>query len=101
MILASDVLDRCGRLLVPKGIELKEKHLAALPAWGIQRIDIQGEAEGPAGPEPWALEAAERETAALFAHTNAKHPAMTALREACHRRLAERIQQKGFHGAGR
>lgn len=101
MILSADVLDKRGRLLVPKGVELKDKHLDAFPAWGIDQIDVQGEAEKEDDLEPWALEAAEREIARVFAHTNPGHPALAALRDACHRRLARHMQDRGSSGVER
>lgn len=99
MVLGADVLDKRGRLLVPRGIELKEKHLNAFPAWGIDRIEIEGEGDASSALEPWACEAAEREVASLFERANTSHPAMAALRDACARRLAVRIQARGLTGS--
>ncbi|MFZ5807077.1 MAG: hypothetical protein ACOY3I_07720 [Verrucomicrobiota bacterium] len=40
MVLASDVQNLNGQLLMPKGMALAEKHLWLLKTWGIQHIDI-------------------------------------------------------------
>lgn len=46
MILASEVTDRRGRLLIPSGRELGPKHVQALKMWGISRIEIEGDDPG-------------------------------------------------------
>lgn len=40
MVLASDVLNLNGQLLMPKGTKLVEKHLWLFKTWGINHIDI-------------------------------------------------------------
>lgn len=56
MVLVSDVTDRRGRLLIPSGRELDEKHLQALRMWGISTVEIEG--DEPSGEEEGALDPA-------------------------------------------
>ena len=44
MVLAADVQDRQGRVLLREGMELNDKHIRMLKTWGINLIDIVGEA---------------------------------------------------------
>jgi hypothetical protein len=93
MTLAADVLDKRGRILIPSGAELKEKHLSALPAWGVTRVEIEGdEVTAEADLEPELLEAAADELVPLFSLTNRTHPAMEALWTVCVRRTATAMQ---------
>ncbi len=45
MILAEDVHDQQGRLLLPSGSELTERHLRAFQMWGILTVKIRGAGE--------------------------------------------------------
>jgi hypothetical protein len=85
MVLASDVLDRSGRMLLGSGAELTQKHLVIFRTWGVLEADIEGHGSDdsvdsiPADVDPLELAAAEREVALLFKHTNRKHPAIIEL----------------------
>ena len=95
MILVADVLDRRGRLLIPAGKELSEKHLGALPAWGVTHIEVEGDDLGGADVceiEPWAREAAEAEISRLFSKVNRDHPLAAALADVCTGRKAAQLQ---------
>jgi hypothetical protein len=50
MVLAEDVHDQQGRLLLPSGSELTERHLRAFQMWGIISVKIRG--NGEEAPEP-------------------------------------------------
>ncbi len=93
MILAADILDMRGRVLIPAGAELKDKHVRALPAWGVSRVDIKGD-DVTAAPavEPWAIAAAAAELEPIFSLSNRTHPAIAALLTLCTQRAAARIQ---------
>lgn len=93
MLLAADLLDLRGRVLIPAGAELKEKHVRALPAWGVTRVDVQG-AEADAAPavDEAALAAAASQLEQLFSLANVAHPAIVGLRASCTTRAAVRIQ---------
>src|SRR6185369_10254927 len=43
MVLASDVLDRSGRMLLGAGAELTHKHLVIFRTWGVLEADIAGQ----------------------------------------------------------
>ncbi|GAM09782.1 hypothetical protein OR1_02063 [Geobacter sp. OR-1] len=89
MILKSNVCDRSGRLLLPEGVELTEKHLQILRTWGILEAEIVGgsetEAAGHGDEEisPEALAEAEANVKPLFIHNNLEHPAIKELLRLC------------------
>ncbi len=102
MVLAADVLDKRGRLLVPAGKELSEKHIGALPAWGVAHIEVEGDDLAGADAievEPWALEAATAEVDRLFSKTNRAHPMIAALTDVCVERKAAHLQAARDEGA--
>jgi hypothetical protein len=51
MTLAEDVHDQLGRLLLPGGTALTERHLRAFQMWGILTVKVRGAGEAEA-PEP-------------------------------------------------
>lgn len=50
MILAEDVHDQQGRLLLPSGSALTDRHLRAFQMWGIPTVKVRGTGVEP--PEP-------------------------------------------------
>ena len=42
MVIAEDVRDRSGRLLIGKGAELSDKTLRVLKTWGIIEVEVEG-----------------------------------------------------------
>ena len=101
MVLSADVVDKRGRLLIPAGKELTERHVGALSQWGVDRIEVEG--DGPEGAdggevEPWAIDQAAAEVDLLFSRVNRQHPMMAALADACVQRKAAAIQADA--GAG-
>jgi hypothetical protein len=85
MVLASDVHDRSGRMLLGAGSELTQKHLVIFRTWGVLDADIVGLGSNdaadtiPADVDPLDLAAAEQEIAPLFRNTNRNHPAVLEL----------------------
>lgn len=85
MVLASDVHDRSGRMLLGSGAELTQKHLVIFRTWGVLEADIAGHGSDeaadqiPADVDPLELTAAEQVLAPLFQHTNRSHPAINEL----------------------
>jgi hypothetical protein len=85
MLLAADVHDRNGRLLLGAGTELTDKHIYVFRTWGVVEADIEGVDEDEAGqpfagtvdPDQWAV--AESEIQPLFRHVDPGHPAMVQL----------------------
>ncbi len=94
MVLAADLMDKRGRVLIPAGKELVEKYVNALPAWGVTQLEVEGDEALDTGVEvePWALEAAEKQIDELFSKTNRAHPAIEQLVLAVVRRKAHLIQ---------
>jgi len=94
MVLASDVLDRHGRMLLGAGAELNQKHLTIFRTWGVAEVDIAGidyvdnESPLPAEIDPAALAGAEQALMPHFRHCGTEHPALRELlRLAAIRRL--------------
>jgi len=84
MLLAADVHDRNGRLLLGAGTELNDKHLYIFRTWGVLEADIAGIEEGstprPAESiDPELLAAAEAEIKPMFRYTDPGHPAIIEL----------------------
>jgi hypothetical protein len=100
MVLSAPVTDRRGRLLMPAGRPLEEKHLDALPMWGITQIEVEG--DGPDMGEdptqelaPWAVDRAGAEVSHLFLHDDGTHPVMQELRTFRTLARAMEIQMEG------
>ena len=95
MVLASHARDPNGRLLIPAGEEITDKHILTLKAWGIAEVDIEGnEDEVSQGlssvkkAEPVPTQVIE-EVDELFRYTNKQHPAIKELIELCKLRKME------------
>jgi hypothetical protein len=95
MVAAADVKDAKGRLVLPKGATLTERHIAAFKTWGVTTVMIVGvdapatpvaSTNGKAPPQPVAKggldpEAAAAELSNLFRHANRDHPAVAELEQ--------------------
>lgn len=85
MVLAHDVIDRSGRMLLGAGTELIQKHLIIFRTWGVPEADIVGHGNDAAAEpisadiDSLSLVAAEQELVPLFRHTNRLHPAILEL----------------------
>ncbi len=84
MVLASDVRDRSGRMLLGAGAELTQKHLVIFRTWGVLEADVVGQgsqtaAQLPEDVDPLQLAAAEEALEPLFRHANRSHPAIIEL----------------------
>jgi hypothetical protein len=98
-VLAADVHDSNGRLLIPAGKELADKHLNALRMWGVSHCEIEG--DGPdedetAEIDPAVLEEARGVVEALFVHNDplGDHPVVALLREAALLRTARELASR-------
>lgn len=83
MVLAAPVIDRRGRLLIPVGATLSERHVKALLVWGVPKIEVEGaepEGEAPAAPSPEALAKAEAAVEQRFAVVGTGHPFLEQLK---------------------
>lgn len=48
MVLATEVRNRSGRLLAPRGMVLSEKHFVVFKTWGIREVEIVAQDEAVA-----------------------------------------------------
>lgn len=89
MILKSDVFDRSGRLLLPSGAELSEKHLQIFRMWGVLEVEIvagtepEGETSVTQEFDPERAAKAEEMLLPLFVHNDLEHPAIKELLRLC------------------
>jgi hypothetical protein len=94
MVLAKDVTNINGQLLVPKGIKISEKHLTLLQAWGITEVEIEGvsredvASQTAAQIDPQILAEAEACMVDIFQHANREHAAVKELFDQCVLRTA-------------
>jgi hypothetical protein len=83
VVLAADVKDRRGNILLRAGAELTEPHLRSLSMWGVRTLDIEAEedARDPlADLDPDVLAEAEAEVAERFRPVEFNdHPFLDAL----------------------
>jgi HD-like signal output (HDOD) protein len=81
MMLADDVRDVKGRLLLARGKPIGPEHIRIFKIWGIPQIEIMGapdslEPSVAAPVDPARLEMVHKEAEALFRHTDREHPAV-------------------------
>ena len=84
MVLAADVQDKSGRLLLGGGVELEAKHLFVFRTWGIVEADIAGmdHADIEVVPDditPEEFENAKKTLLPLYSHADIEHPAISEL----------------------
>jgi putative nucleotidyltransferase with HDIG domain len=80
MVLAEDVHDIKGRLLMVRGKPIGPDHIRIFKIWGIPQVEIAGvhadEEAAPVPLDPACLEAARQEAEQLFVFTERDHPAI-------------------------
>lgn len=92
-ILAADVKNSHGQLLVKKGAEISERHIRALKSWGVVEVQLEGApedeiVENPVETfDPVALEKARVEVLERMRHNSVEHPAIDELVRLCVRRI--------------
>lgn len=97
MVLAADVRDGSGRMLLPGGAEVEEKHLKIFRSWGVGQVDV-ADGETPASEEelpPEVLDAARAHVDALFGAAG-KGEAAGEMRRLGAKRLALRMYNEGY-----
>ncbi|WP_239027673.1 hypothetical protein [Geomonas diazotrophica] len=99
MVLSRNVCDRSGRMLLPAGAELTEKHFSIFRMWGVLEVEVVGEAVAedvetspPLSQEidPELLAEARAEMERLFIYNDPEHPAIKELMRICTERRASR-----------
>ena len=85
MILAQDVEDSQGRVLLRGGMELTERHIRIMKTWGVVDADIkdissqEAEDQSMAQLDPVLLKKAELKADQLFKQSNLNHPVVHEL----------------------
>lgn len=97
MVLSRAVCDRGGRMLLPAGAELTEKHFSIFRMWGVLEVEILGDSvaeDAEATPneelDPALLAEARDLVERLFVHNDREHPAIKELKRICIDRRAAR-----------
>lgn len=104
MVLASDVTDRRGRLLIPAGRDLDDKHLQALRMWGITAVEVDGEdpaAGGESALDPVHLGRAREILSDRLRNLPMDHPLVLTLVELALPRLARELADQDVPGGSR
>ncbi len=98
MVLASPVKDKTGRLLIPAGKVLSERHIESLRMWGISTLEVEGadQREADDAPiDPELIMEAEKLMAGHFGTNDLTHPFMRALSSFCVQRKARSLEERG------
>ena len=108
--MAEDVHDRTGRLLMPSGMPLKDRHLRILMTWGITEVCVSDTkpndtpADGETAPvthssappiAPHIQAQSETRAKDMFSHCDLTLPVNRVLYEAAVARLATDLSRKG------
>jgi HD-like signal output (HDOD) protein len=80
MILAEDVKDMNGRLLISNGVRIEAPHMRVLKMWGICEVAVEGDDPVPEGSNSNVnteqMDLAAREIIKSFADLDLEHPAI-------------------------
>jgi hypothetical protein len=103
MVLAAEVKDRAGRVLLAAGQEISEKHLKIFKTWGVTDANIEGASQEDmvsqdlVDVDPEIHKKAEELVMAKFRHAGTTHPGLKELaRLATMRQMRE--MSGGSHG---
>lgn len=97
MVLAEDAAGANGRLLLPKGTVLEDKHIRVLKIWGAVDADISDvdpsevRAASISALDEESVELATAYVDALFVHVDLTRPPMAEMRSACIKHHARRV----------
>ncbi|EHQ51662.1 hypothetical protein ECTPHS_03157 [Ectothiorhodospira sp. PHS-1] len=110
-VLAEDVRDRSGRLLLSAGLPLRDKHIRVLKTWGVNEVAVwtdkevpvmqpDSSANGDAQADPRHISEASLTQArsimtTAFMHVDLANPVMDALFKVSTARLARKLDAKG------
>lgn len=86
MVLGKDVVDAAGRLLLPAGTALTERHLRYCQMWGIPEADIVGDEpvdDTSVESTPEAIARSEQSVRPAFRHHDIEHPFIATLFRHC------------------
>lgn len=96
MVVATKITDRRGRLLIPAGSELSERHVQALRMWGVTHLDVDGdrddfEDDSPVTEDPQLVIAAEEAVDLILHRNDLAHPFISVLRRTAVKRRAQAL----------
>lgn len=96
-VLHQQVCDRSGRMLLPAGETLNDRHLNIFRMWGVVEVEIEGdevvsESQEETGSQldPVLYAQMREEVEGLFIHNDPAHPAVKELMKICIERRAAR-----------
>ena len=86
MILAADLREPGGRMLLPAATALTDRHLRYFQMWGVSGAEVEGDEQDlpnalPVDPEVRA--AVEARVRSLFRHADLAHPAVAQVHAYC------------------
>lgn len=105
MVLARDVKDRSGTIILAAGAEIKAKHIRIFKSWGITEADVKGVEQedlttaATARIDPALLKEVETEADDLFRHNDRNHPAVDRLYHLFIRRHASLRSEGGCNAS--
>jgi HD-like signal output (HDOD) protein len=80
MVLADEVRDLSGRLLLGKGKTVQPEHLRVFKIWGVTEINVYGDngdkEKSKPNFDPEQIEKIKERTQQVFSHTDLDHPAI-------------------------
>lgn len=96
-VLAADVADRSGRLILGRGRTLSERHIEIFRTWGVAQVSLMADGEDAAAePSSEALDAARAAVLSRFEGLPQEHPFVSALIDAC---AAQQLSEKRAGGS--
>lgn len=100
MVIAEDVKDINGRVLLKSGTKIIKENLKILKAWGITEADVRDvkikniKNYDTKNLKPEFLAEAEKEVLRIFHYADISHPAISELLNLCILRKAKLISEK-------
>lgn len=106
MVVANNVCDAGGRILLARSSAITERHLRIFKTWGVTEVDVAtghgpaqnapGDGEGGSQPTfPKSMEPYCKKAEALFHNSDMSHPAVQQLFAVCVNRLSmEKPEEK-------
>ena len=80
MVLADEVRDLSGKLLLGKDITVQPEHFRVFKIWGVSEVNIRGnngdKEEAKPNLDPEQIEKIKESTMQVFSHTDLEHPAI-------------------------